>query len=256
MLPIVLGPRRRRGLVLVGLAVAWLAVSLVDLPHVSLPRVQVPGLFFLALSAAFGLESAWELRGRGVPGRSVRLVLGLSTTVALAASLPFSGAAFDERTNADDEEDLLRDAFDALPAAPVVFVRRSYDDQPVERLHLHYPDYRLRPPFRDDLVIGPDRLGMTDPAGRAVYFYLGTRCYLRECGQSGMHPSCRRMMEHYRLEPVLERTVPVRRVDLDRKVRPDQDLDFPWCVAADREMRLGLYRVFPKSEGQGGAAPP
>lgn len=255
-LPLFLGPRRARSLALLAVAVAWLAVSLVDLPHVSLPRVQVPGLFFLAVAAAFGLDAAWARRGSGATGRAVRWAVGLSATLAVVTSIPFSGAAFQERTNADDEEDLLREAVALLPAEPVVFVRRSYDDQPVERVHLHYPDYGLRPPFRDDLVIGPDRLAATDPVGRPVYFYLGTRCFLRECDQVGMHPACRRMRDEYRLEPVFERAVPVRRIPLDRKVRPDGDLDFPWCVAAGQSMRLGLYRVFPKPAGEGGHPTP
>jgi hypothetical protein len=242
LLPLLLGPRRGRALALLSLALAWLAVSLLDLPHVSLPRVQVPGLFFLALSAAFGLDAAWARRGSGRRGRMVRLGLGALATAAVAVSIPFSGAAFAERTLADDEESLWRDVRAALPDGPVVLVRRGFDDQPVERLHLHAPDYWFRPPFRDDLVIGPDRLAVTDTAGRPVYFVLSTRCWLRECGQQGMHPACRRLLDAGGWVPVFERTLARPDIELDREVRPDQDLDFPWCVATST-MRVGLYRA-------------
>ncbi len=255
VLPIIAGPRRLRGIVLLALASAWLAVSLVDLPQVSMPRVQVPGLFFVVIAAAFGLEAAWVQRGKGTAGRSIRLAFGILAVMVVVASVPFSAAAFVQQTNADDEEDLLVDAVAALPDGPVVFVRHSWDDQPVEPLHLYYPDYWFMPPFRDDLVLGPDRLAVTDTGERPVFFLLGTRCWLRSCGQEGMHPACRRMVDAYDLRPVIERKVPVRRIPLDRDVPRDGDLDFPWCVSAHGSMTIGLYRAYlknPPAQNQAG----
>jgi len=66
---------------------------------------------------------------------------------------------------------------------------------------------------------------------------------MRPCGETSIHPACRRMLESYRLEPLVERTVPVRRLPVDRAVRPDQDLDFPWCLSERDEMKIGLYKV-------------
>ncbi|MBP7126202.1 hypothetical protein KBD49_07550 [Myxococcota bacterium] len=236
--PLVPG-NRRLALGLLLAALTGLAISLVDLPHVSLPRVQAPPLVFLALSASASLASLFG----PVPRTRTRRALGLAAAGALALSTVFSTAVIRERTNADDEEDLWREVARTLPGEPVVLVRRGPEDQPVERLHLFHPDYWFRPPFREDLVINADRLPALDPAGRPVFFVLSTRCWLRECGRSGMHPACARVMEDFDLQPVFERDVPVRRVELDRKVRPDQDLDFPWCVGQSDGMRLGLYRV-------------
>ncbi len=247
---LVLGPRRAAAGALLAAAVAWIAVSLVDLPYVSIPRVQVPGGVFCALAAGVGVAGVHRLVSRKpwllvTAGAAVLILVGAT----MAGTLPGLWAP----TNADDEERLLRDARDAIPAdRPFILVRRGYDDEPVERLHLHYPDYWFEPPARDGLAVGPDWFDRTDAAGRDVYFVLGTRCYMRRCGETDIHPACRRMRERYRLEPVIERTVPVRDLPVDRGRRPGQDLDFPWCLAARGEMTIGLYRV--TVEG-GGSSP-
>jgi len=237
--PLVPG-HRRLVLGLLTAASVGLAISLVDLPHVSLPRVQAPPLVFLTLAASASLAA---LLARLSPRpRWMRAAL-LAVAVALGASMAYATAACRERTNADDEEDLWREVADALPDESAVILRRGPEDQPVERLHLFHPDYWFRPPFRDDLVLNLDRLPALDPAGRPVFFVLSTRCWLRSCGQTGMHPACARLIDDWELKPVFEREVPIRRVELDRKVRPDQDLDFPWCLGRLDGMRLGLYRV-------------
>ncbi len=241
------GPRRKVALAVVVLSLAWIAASLVDLPYVSIQRVQVPGAVFWTLAAGVGVAGACRLLAR----RRTLLVGGLTllvlvTTLSAAWTVPALWAP----TNADDEERLLREAQEAIPPdQPFILVRRGYDDVPVERLHLYYPDYWFEPPAREGLAVGPDWFERTDTAGRPAYFLLGTRCYMRVCGESGLHPACRRMREKYRLEPVIERTVPIRGLPVDRPRRPDQDLDFPWCLAAQGEMRIGLYRVTGASGG-------
>lgn len=236
---IVIPGHRRLVLGLLLASAVGLAISLVDLPHVSLPRVQAPALALLTLASSASLASLFG----PVPRSRARQVLGWGGAALLALSVLHATAVLHERTNADDEEDLWRDVARVLPEEPVVLVRRGPEDQPVERLHLFHPDYWFRPPFRNDLVINADRLQALDPGERPVYFVLSTRCWLRACGEAGMHPACARVLDSWDLEPVFEREVPVRRVELDRKVRPDQDLDFPWCVGQSDRMRLGLYRL-------------
>lgn len=240
----VTGPLRLRltALALILPGIAWLALSLLDLPHVSMARVQVPGLWFLTMAAALGV-GVFLPSGACLPRNRWSLLLALPVLAALSGTIPCSAARLWERTNADDEESLFRDALAALPAESVVFVRRDYGDLPAERLHLFNPDYLFRPPFRNDIVVGADRFRAMDRGERPAFFMLGTRCYLRECGTTGMHPACTRILREYRLEPVLQRTVPVRRVPLQRKVQHDQDLDMPWCISEPEEMRLGLFRV-------------
>ena len=82
------------------------------------------------------------------------------------------------------------------------------------------------------------------PEHVSVWFLRGTRCWLRACDAPAQeHPACRRMLEAYELEPVIERSVPVRRLEFLSQDDPRRDLDFPWCVARTDELRLGLYRV-------------
>ncbi len=244
---LILGPRRAVAGALLAAAVAWIVVSLVDLPYVSVPRVQVPGAAFCTLAAGVGVAGLHR-----VLSRNRALLVGGATAGVLvtALSAALTVPALWASTNADDEERLLRDARDVIPPGqPFLLVRRGYDDEPVERLHLHYPDYWFEPPARDGLAVGPDWFHRTDTAGRPAFFLFGTRCYMRLCGEAGIHPACRRMRERYRLEPVIERTVPVRDLPVDRKRQPDQDLDFPWCLAARGQMTIGVYRITGASGG-------
>lgn len=231
------------------LGTAWIAVSLVDLPYVSVSRVQVPGVVFITLAAALSLEGLLGVQAQFLP-RFTAVVLALAECTALTSTMVSTIPALWQRTNAADEEDLLADARAALPAEPVVLVRRGYFDEPRERVHLYSPDYAFQPPFRNDVTMGPDRFlaaGRVDPP---AFFLLGTRCYLRSCdAPREMHPSCRAMLDRFRLEPVFERIVPVRRLPVDRDVADGQEMDFPWCLVAKDEMRLGLFRVQGPKEG-------
>ncbi len=240
---LVLAHRRRVVLALLVLAAAWTAVSLVDLPDVSIPRVQVPAAVFVTLAAALGAQGLARLQGRWLPVFT-SMVLGLAEMTAVATTLVNTIPSLWQRTSAADEEDLLSDVREALPTQSVVLIRRGYYDEPVERLHLAFPDYAFRPPFRNDIPLGPDSFRSMDSVDRPAYFVLGTRCWLRDCtAPRQMHPSCAAMFDTYRMEPVFERTF------LAAGIRPDgHEMDFPWCVASKDEMKLGLYRVLGRKE--------
>ena len=234
---------RWKAIALMTCASAWLAVALVDLPYVSIARVQVPGAVFLTIAAGLGAGALWELFSRWSAKDAARRIPGAAVALLVLASMVTTVPGLWAKTNPDDEEKLLRETRERLPDGPAILVRRSYEDQPEERLHLYYPDYWFNGGKQDVLVVGPDWFAGTDTAGRPAYFLLGTRCYMRKCGEEGMHPACRKILDGYRLEPVIERTVPVRHLPVDRKTRHDQELDFPWCLSVEREMKLGLYRI-------------
>lgn len=230
-----------RAVAMLFLAVLWLTISFLDLPYVSLPRVQAPGLLFVTLLASYGMENLWSAVARVIRSQALLAAIFAGVSAVMAVSMGVTVPSLWAKTNADDEEELLQDARAVLADTRSVLVRRSYDDQPVERIHLFYPDYWFT--SKGHIVVGPDRFAAMKKGSRPAYFLLGIRCYLRECGQSDMHPACRRMLDEYRLTPVFERIVPVRRLDTGRDTRPDQDLDFPWCITASDSMRIGLYRI-------------
>ncbi|NOZ01556.1 MAG: hypothetical protein GXP54_06670 [Deltaproteobacteria bacterium] len=232
-----------KALALVVCASVWLCVDLVDLPYVSIPRVQIPGAVFLTLAGGLGAGVLWETASQRIRSITLaRTVKGLAT-MAVVSSMLVTIPSLWAPVNADYEERLLREARDLLPDEPVIFVRRSYEDQPEERVHLYYPDYWFVGNGRNDVVVGPEWFSKMDTAGRPAYFLLGTRCYMRKCGETGMHPSCRMMLDHYRLRPLVERTVPVLHAPIVRWTRPDQDLDFPWCLSDPKQMKIGFYRI-------------
>jgi hypothetical protein len=242
------GRARVQAAAFLALAILGLAVSQLDLPYVSVPRVQAPALAFLALAAAWGFGGLWAFQRRAFARPRAFAALVAVEAAVVVASCAATVPALWAPTNADDEERLFRDALAALPDEPVTLVRRGYEDPPREPGHLYNPDYLFRPPRRDDRVIGPDRFLRDAPTDRPAYFLLGTRCWLRACGSEGMHPACAGMARRFRLEPVFERDVPVRRLPLDRPpAHPLADLDFGWCTPADA-MRIGLYRVLPAGD--------
>lgn len=236
---LVLGPLRLVTAALLLASTLWIGASLVDLPFVSIARVQVPGAVFCTLAAGAAVAGVIRV----VSGKRVALVLAsVGLVLAVAASMLYTVPGLWAPVNPDHEERLWRDAREVIPGdRPFILIRRGYNDQPVERLHLYNPDYWFEPPTRQGLCVGPDWFARTDTAGRAAYFLLGTRCYMRKCGETGLHPACRRILENYRLEPVIERTVPVHTLPIDRSRRPDQELDFPWCLAQTDAMKIGLY---------------
>ncbi len=239
---------RRPVLLLAGLGMAWIAMAQLDLPYVSIPRVQAPGLALLVLAGAWGLSvpaGKWPVRTSG-PIRAIGMVVGVAILlVSTAATIP----ALWLRSNADDEEDLLADARTLLPPTPATIVRRAYVDPPTEPPHMDWPDYRFQPPFRQDRVVGIGTFLDTPSFDRPVYFLSGVRCHLRRCGEPGPHPGCQEMARRFRLEPVLERQVPLRRLPIDRKpVHEHADLDFGWCFSGPGPFRIGVYRVLPPGE--------
>lgn len=235
--------------VLVGIALAWIAVSQLDLPYVSIPRVQAPGLAFLVLAAAWGASALIGLPAFARMTRTIRsLIIGIaivSIVVSAAATVPVLWA----RNAADEEESLLRDAYQSLPDEPVTLVRRSYRDPPREPIHLYWPDYFSHPPFRDDRVMDIASFLEDPPMDRQVFFLMGVRCHLRACDQSGIHPGCAEISSRFRLEPVVERDVPIHRLPIDRQTtEPLRDMDFGWCYGSEGPLRIGLYRVLPLRE--------
>lgn len=242
------GPWSRRwpGMLLLLAGAAWLFVSSLDLPYVSVARVQAPGLIFVTLAAAWGAgnlrEYLWDLS----PPPVVKAVAWIGVVGLLAGTMMMTVPALWQRTNPDEEEELLVEVMDALPAGPVLLVRRSYLDEPLEKVHLDFPDYLLEPPHREGRVAGLREYLDGRPFDGPAYFLLGVRCYMRECGRMGLHPACREMLELDGVETVIQRDVPVHRFPTPRvqwETRPDQDLDFPWCLAVESNMRLGLYRL-------------
>jgi hypothetical protein len=242
--------RRMRAPVLVlgGIGLAWIALAQLDLPYVSIPRVQAPGLAFVALAGAWGLSvpaSKWPVRMTGRV-RTAGMIAGVAILLlSAAATVPTLWL----RSGADDEEALLRDARAALPDGPVTIVRRGYGDPPREPAHLDWPDTWFAPPFRDDRVTGIAAF-LADPRfDRPVYFLAGLRCHLRACGAQGPHPACVEMARRFRLEPVLEREVPLRTLPIDRPAQGRHaDQDFGWCHDGPGPFRIGLYRVLPAGE--------
>lgn len=249
---LVLSARRGAAIAFWGLAAAWTALSLVDLPYVSVPRVQAPAAAWVLLAAGLGVEGLAALR-RSLP-RLPGLGLAATVALALAGSALVTIPALWARTNAADEADLLDEALAAAAPGPAVLVRRGYLDAPGERAHLHSPDDLFQQ--QGVVTVGPDAFRAAGaPLDRPVYFLRGTRCWMRSCdGPREEHPACRAMMDGFRLETLVERTVPVRHLPVDRAVRPGQEMDFPWCLADDRQMTLGLYRVLGPRPGSGTAA--
>jgi hypothetical protein len=114
----------------------------------------------------------------------------------------------------------------------------------MERVHLHIPLFLF-----EGEVIGLDEMQKRLEEGKLksdAFVLIGVRCYMRPCTEQGIHPACARAMKMQGLVPLIEKVVPVHRPKiiepLDSKRRPEQDLDFPWCVPVN-EMKLGLYKV-------------
>ena len=235
---------RRTSLRLLGVAVPWLAASRLDLPYMSLPRVQEPGLLFLTLAAVLGADGLLTASLR--LGRRAAMAVAALLLVATVAASAYTVPGLWERTTADDEEDLIALALPLLPTGAFVLARRGFDDAPAERLPLHFPDYEVPPPGR---TIPLQQLLDTGVQG-PTYVWLGTRCFLRACSAGGEHPACAEVRRRFRLEPVLERDVPNRHLDIppgfgfQEHVQPGMvaDHDFPYC-AVDGTVRVGLYRV-------------
>lgn len=243
--PVIFGSwkNRIRAVAFILVSLAWILVSFLDLPYVSIPRVQVPGMVFLTLSAVIGLSALFEYRLEWLTYDGLRTAFRWILVVATGVAMAISAGRLWERTNADDEDDLINSAIAVLPDTSVTFVRRAYADRPVERIHLFYPDYLFAPPHRNDVVVGPTKFSRMDDSSRPAYFLLGTRCYTRHCGEREMHPACRALLDQYKMTPVIEREVPIRRLETGRTGDPDSDLDFPWCLTERDTMKLGLYRI-------------
>jgi hypothetical protein len=239
--------RGRRSLLLLGVAAVDFAVTQIDLDPANILRVQVPGALFYALVAAAGIDRALDWP---VSTRRARSAV-LAGVIALSA-IPCLRAAF-QRTNEDEEESFLRAARAALPSSGVQLVRLGYGDIEGSRsgapVHLYFPDYLFSPPGRDRAVrdiVEWER----DPTHPEAYFYLGVRCYTPEQAFDDhpgwtapevvpMRSACRRIMEAFAGETVLEREVPSH----GDPVRTGY-----YGSAAGRPMRLAVVKLRPRAK--------
>ncbi|MFT3768107.1 MAG: glycosyltransferase family 39 protein [Minicystis sp.] len=213
-------PRWWRSLLLLGVAAADFGITLVDLDPANILRVQVPGALFYALVAAAGIDKALSLPALETRARPPVLAAAIAGVLAIS-TVPCLPAAF-QQTNEDEEESFLRAARAALPGDSHLLVRLGYGDikstlrgAPV---HLYFPDYLFSPPGRDRAVrdiVEWER----DPTHPDAYFYLGVRCYTPEHSfdtsrdwQSPptvpMRPACRRILDAYAAETIVERDAP------------------------------------------------
>lgn len=247
-----LAPRGGRGAVaaLVALAALWLAVVLVDLPWVSAPRLEAPGLGLLAVAAGVSV-GALLAAVRSSAARWLRPALAALLALAVAAaSLPGAWRLW-RPTHPDVEEDLIRRALArADDEGAYVLVRRSYTDAPFEATHLDFPDYLVTHGAPQGVVRGA-RAFLEEEAWRAedepVFFFLGTRCYLRPTGVQGIHPACAAVLDDLDASLVVGLSEDERDLLPRNGAAPLCDRDFPWClVPPDRP--LGLWRLHETEE--------
>ena len=239
-----LSTNRVASITLVIFGFAMIAITVVDLPYVSIYRVQVPGAVFVTLASAEGLCA---LLSKYFVSRMKRTLFLLLLGVPMAYSFIYTTKALWARTNDMEEEDGLRLVRDALRGKRFVLVRRSYNDEPRERLHLYYPDYWFEMPQMDGVVLDIDKFMKLRFYEREVYFYLGTRCYMRDCNaqEISLHPACEKVLRSFTLETIFEHRFEPHRPDLpkSRRTKPYQELDFPWCLVQRPELKIGLYKV-------------
>jgi len=233
--------RQRVALAFILLFALFAFVSGMDLPYVSIPRVQSPALAFLCASSSIGFYGIYS-RLRNVTYRYGFTCISIAAYVVSGAlTIP----TLYQRLNPDEEDDLFREALEILPKERhYVLATRTFFDEPKERGHLHFPSYL----FKGE-VIGLDEMQKRYEEGKLEpdsFVLIGVRCYMRPCGEEGIHPACERAMRMQGLEPLIEKVVPVHRPKIIEPIawkrRKDQDLDFPHCVPVE-EMKLGLYRV-------------
>jgi len=235
---------RLASILLVAFGFVMIAITVVDLPYVSIYRVQVPGAVFVTLASAEGLGA---LVSRFFMSKTRKALALLIFAVPIAFSFVHTTKALWARTNDMEEEDGLRRARDALQGKSFVLVRRSYNDEPRERLHLYYPDYWFEMPNMDGVTMDIDRFMNLTFVDREAYFYLGTRCYMRDCDAQSLslHPACEKVISTFAMTPIFEHRFEPHHLDLptSRRTKPNQELDFPWCLVPETQIKIGLYKI-------------
>lgn len=219
-------PRAHRRLVVAFgcAAFAWIAIGAVDLPVVSIPRVQGPAVVLLLPLAGVGLR--WAGRWRWAHGIMVAV---------LVAWVGATGPQVMARSNADEEETLIREAVARLPNDACLVTLRMSDDPPPGHTQRHFPDY-LFPAHR---VLS---LARYDDQARFCkgpsMLLLGTRAYMdfRAEGSAapqgdGMLASCRHFLNTHPHRPIETWTIPNR-----------TDGTFPMYPAAST-LDIGLYEL-------------
>jgi hypothetical protein len=225
----------------------WLAASLFDPPWVSIPRIQFPGAALATMAAAIGADALLtRLQPAMSQGRFPPTISGLLLAAIIGTSAAATIPGLWQRAHPDHEAELIRNALPLLPDKQFTLLRREHQDVPFERVPLPFPDYLFEGRDNPGIVLGLHQVDHLNLRAMPVLFFLGTRCYLRDCtDEPAMHPACQHILSNYRLEPLLERHVPVIRTRIplhDDEDRPDRDNDFSWCIA-ENPMRIGVYRI-------------
>ncbi|MCB9730823.1 MAG: glycosyltransferase family 39 protein [Deltaproteobacteria bacterium] len=228
---------RRVDLALAATALLALAITIVDLDQANMARVHVPASLFLTLLAAGGLVRIASMlrrpRLRGLP-----LALVLVTAIPSASTLWAP-------TNEATEERLIEAAEAAIPPGEFMLLRPGAEDRrqrPESRFtHYHFPDYLFLPPARNGMVRPLGSFLSAPDFFVPTWFFRGMRCYadFRPRGEppppgSDELPACRAMAERFRLEPVVEWTVPNA-----------GDVWISYYGDAP-SLTVGLYRVHPR----------
>ncbi len=211
----------------------WVAISGVDLPLASIPRLHVPPM--LLLVPVLGIGAAWVARGRR--RRWLNLPIAAAVIFVSVWSLPVLFRA----GNHQAEDALIQEARAVIPAGSACLATVRADDPPVPgKTHRHFPDYL----FPGTEILGLDALpGAWERCQGRTWAILGTRCYMRmrAPGQPpppapGTLPVCTRFRQRWRLQPIVERTVP----NVTTLCFPE----YPDSPTLD----LGLYKVLGPTE--------
>lgn len=227
---------RRAAIALVAGALVAIAPTFVDYNETSNLRLQMPGVTLFVLAVGFGW-AALVARG-GLARRAAPWLLALGGLSAFPSIEPLF-----RRRNPDVEDDLLRDARDAIeadrrdPSAGATVLLPGPGDLVVRGVHGHYPEYLfasrgIRPRAIVEESFHPS------PEGTPRYFVRGVRCYgwSTDDARSGENPACAAVCERlYRGDPVFERVEP--------NLHDWPTFDGYGPIAS---MRLGLYRLRPR----------
>ncbi len=241
---------RRAAIALVVLMAVTLVAYIVDVDWANVARVHVPiGLAAAALGAAGALRLATDFKRAWV---LPAVCAGVAATALPSALLLFAP------TNEDHEQAFLQDVHTALPRTPLALVARLGDDGPTNPgsgepppTHLMLPAYWFQPRDGNRHTLSISRFMAWPPTDRPAYFLRSTRCYaeFRTWGSppprgDNLHPACRRLLDGYELQPIIERVVENR-----------GDLWLAYYGDAPT-LTLGLYRIGAPRAGAPGAPPP
>jgi hypothetical protein len=229
------------------LAAVSFAVYVVDVDWANVARVHVPGALWTTLLACAAMIDLVDASRRRWPSqRAAPWLAGATLGIACAATAAPTARTLFAPTNEKTEDDFIRAAAAALPAAEIVLLRVDRDDRdrssPMSDFTHHYfPDYLFTPPARAGRVLSLSAFRERPRFDAPVYFFSGMRCFaqFRSRNQPPPHgdnlqPACAEMARAFRLEEILGWDVPNR---------GDVWLDYYGDAPT---LHLALYRVWPK----------